>query len=102
MAVVRGDKDLEDLEEFEAKKNPKKKKAAGGEVEEKPKLKGVLEQVGKVQFKKKEGFNIHNFEKLIGYLKNSEREKLDLPQKHYYMDHHQYDDLTSRVDKLNR
>jgi hypothetical protein len=103
MDVVRGNKDMEDLHDFENKNNLEKlrRKEAEEEARKNKQIRGLLEQMGKLTFKKQHGFIPAKFEKLIPYLKNYEREKLDLPQKHFFMDHHEYDGLTNRVDRLN-
>jgi hypothetical protein len=103
MDVVRGNKDIEDLHDFENKNNLEriKKKEADEDARRNKQIKGLLQQTGKIVLKKFHGFNPSRFEKLIPYVRNYEREKLDLPQKHFYMDHHEYDGLTSRVDRLN-
>lgn len=103
MDVVRGNRDMEDLHEFENKNNLEriKKRLADEEARKNKQIRGLLEQGGKFTFKKQHGFVPSRFEKLIPYVKNYEREKLDLPQKHFYMDHHEYDVLTHRVDRLS-
>lgn len=103
MDVVRGTKDIEDLHDFENKNNLEriKKREAEEEARRTKQIKGLLEQTGKIVYKKHHGFHPSRFEKTIPYVKNYEREKMDLPQKHFYMDHHEYDGLTSRVDRLN-
>lgn len=103
MDVIRGTRDMEDLHEFENKNNLEriKRKEAEEEARKNKQIKGILEQLGKMTYKKQHGFIPAKFEKLIPYVKNYEREKLDLPQKHFYMDHHEYDALTHRVDRLN-
>ena len=103
MSVVRGEKGMEHLQDFESKNNLEKIKKREREEEAKlnKDIKGILPQLGKIIYKRQHGFNISNFEKPIGYVVNYEREQLELPQKHFYMPKKDYDQLTHRVDKLN-
>lgn len=103
MDVVRGNKDIEDLHDFENKNNveKRKKKEAEDEARKNKNIKGLLEQCGTLLYKRSHGFSVSKFEKLIPYVKNYEREQMDIPQKHFFIGHHEYDSLTSRVDRLN-
>ena len=99
--VARGHRDVEDLDAFDEQAALKKLRKKQREQQERL-VRGLLPQLAKVCFKKAHGFAPASFERLIAYVKNYEREKLDLPQKHFFLGHHEYDCLTSRVDKLNR
>ena len=98
--ISRGYRDIEDLNIFDDENIMKKKNKKNQEEGDVEKIKGTLPQVGKVVYKKVYGFVASSFERLIAYIKNYEREKLDIPQKHFFIGHHEYDCLTSRVDKL--
>lgn len=99
--VARGRRDIEDLDAFDEQAALKRLQQKH-EQEKQRQVKGLLPQLAKVAFKKAHGFSPGSFERLIAYVKNYEREKLDLPQKHFFLGHHEYDCLTSRVDRLNR
>jgi WD40 repeat protein len=103
MAVVRGEKNMEDLQDFDNKTNAEKikKREAEEEAKKNREIQGILPQLGQVLYKRRHGFNVAQFERPIAYVKNYEREQLELPQKHFFMAKTEYDQLTHRVDRLN-
>jgi hypothetical protein len=64
-------------------------------------VEGRLEVDAKFSLKNSGNLTSEDLVHKIRYLKDYQREKLDLPQKHYKLDHHLHDSLYGKVKSLN-
>lgn len=106
MEVARGELDIEEYDDIQ-REIQGIQKPLFVETEDQPEIvdgrlvEGRLEVDSTFQFKKADAINPNHLQHKIRYLKDYEREKLDLPHKHYYMDHHMHDSLYNKVKSLN-
>lgn len=106
MEVARGEMDLDDYDAtqreirgiIEQEKDLQLDSGSGGDE----RRDGQLEVVESYRFREDEYFVPSKFISPLKYLKDFERVKHDLPNKHYYLDHHSQDGLTKRINQLKK
>lgn len=104
MEVARGELDIEDYDDIQRELRGIDQPSEDSEDERRDPffIEGKLEQTASFVFKHMNNYKEEQIRAKLGYLKDHERVKLDIPYKHYYINHHRWDGLFDKVQNLNK